>query len=62
MRRAITPFNFPHPINLGKTGSAPAAGNIVVLKPARHLMVCSGIRRLWRSGAPSSQVSGASWP
>jgi len=31
---AITPWNFPHQINLAKIGPALAAGNTVVLKPA----------------------------
>ena len=31
---AITPWNFPHQINLAKVGPALAAGNTVVLKPA----------------------------
>ncbi|GAA0855069.1 aldehyde dehydrogenase [Streptosporangium amethystogenes subsp. fukuiense] len=31
---AITPWNFPHQINLAKLGPALAAGNTVVLKPA----------------------------
>ncbi|WP_372727476.1 aldehyde dehydrogenase [Nocardioides sp.] len=31
---AITPWNFPNQINLGKIGPALAAGNTVVLKPA----------------------------
>ena len=39
MERAITPFNFPHQINLAKAGSALAAGDTVVLKPARRPMV-----------------------
>ncbi|WP_428340539.1 aldehyde dehydrogenase [Mycobacterium sp.] len=31
---AITPWNFPHQINLAKIGPALAAGNTVILKPA----------------------------
>ena len=31
---AITPWNFPHQINLAKIGPALAAGNTLVLKPA----------------------------
>lgn len=31
---AVTPWNFPHQINLAKLGPALAAGNTVVLKPA----------------------------
>ncbi len=31
---AVTPWNFPHQINLAKIGPALAAGNTVVLKPA----------------------------
>lgn len=31
---AVTPWNFPHQINLAKVGPALAAGNTVVLKPA----------------------------
>jgi acyl-CoA reductase-like NAD-dependent aldehyde dehydrogenase len=54
MERAITPFNFPHQINLAKAGSALAAGDTVVLKPARRPMVRNGIRRICRSGATSS--------
>jgi len=59
MERAITPFNFPHQINLAKAGSALAAGDTVVLKPARRPMVRNSIRRICRSGATSSQAPGA---
>src|SRR5690349_18777871 len=31
---AITPWNFPHQINLAKVGPALAAGNTLILKPA----------------------------
>jgi aldehyde dehydrogenase (NAD+) len=31
---AVTPWNFPHQINLAKLGPALAAGNTVILKPA----------------------------
>ena len=31
---AITPWNFPHQINIAKVAPALAAGNTVVLKPA----------------------------
>ncbi|HUM00409.1 MAG TPA: aldehyde dehydrogenase, partial [Mycobacterium sp.] len=39
---AITPFNFPHQLNLAKLGSALAAGNTVVLKPAPETPWCAG--------------------
>lgn len=32
---AITPWNFPHQINLAKVGPALAAGNTLILKPPR---------------------------
>ncbi|WP_445168890.1 aldehyde dehydrogenase [Mycolicibacterium sp. Dal123E01] len=38
---AITPFNFPHQINLAKIGPALAAGNTVVLKPAPETPWCA---------------------
>ncbi|WP_167098133.1 aldehyde dehydrogenase [Mycobacterium sp. DL592] len=38
---AITPFNFPHQLNLAKLGSALAAGNTVVLKPAPETPWCA---------------------
>ena len=38
---AITPWNFPHQINLAKLGSALAAGNTVVLKPAPDTPWCA---------------------
>lgn len=38
---AITPFNFPHQINLAKLGPALAAGNTVVLKPAPETPWCA---------------------
>ena len=38
---AITPFNFPHQINLAKIGPALAAGNTVVLKPAPDTPWCA---------------------
>lgn len=37
---AITPWNFPHQINLAKVGPALAAGNTVVLKPAPDTPWC----------------------
>ncbi|RJL31705.1 aldehyde dehydrogenase [Bailinhaonella thermotolerans] len=37
---AITPWNFPHQINLAKLGPALAAGNTVVLKPAPDTPWC----------------------
>ncbi|MGW5453801.1 aldehyde dehydrogenase [Nocardia sp. NPDC003979] len=37
---AITPWNFPHQINLAKIGPALAAGNTVVLKPAPDTPWC----------------------
>ncbi len=38
---AITPWNFPHQINLAKIGAAMAAGNTVVLKPAPDTPWCA---------------------
>ncbi len=38
---AITPWNFPHQINLAKIGPAMAAGNTVVLKPAPDTPWCA---------------------
>jgi len=38
---AVTPFNFPHQINLAKLGPALAAGNTVVLKPAPETPWCA---------------------
>lgn len=38
---AITPWNFPHHLNLAKIGSALAAGNTVVLKPAPDTPWCA---------------------
>lgn len=38
---AVTPFNFPHQLNLAKLGSALAAGNTVVLKPAPETPWCA---------------------
>jgi aldehyde dehydrogenase (NAD+) len=38
---AITPFNFPHQLNLAKLGSALAAGNTVVLKAAPETPWCA---------------------
>src|ERR1700738_1935235 len=38
---AITPWNFPHQINLAKLGPALAAGNTVVLKPAQDTPRCA---------------------
>ena len=38
---AITPFNFPHQINLAKIGPALAAGNTVVVKPAPDTPWCA---------------------
>ncbi|WP_101951837.1 aldehyde dehydrogenase [Mycobacterium sp. 3519A] len=40
---AITPWNFPHQINLAKLGPALAAGNTVVLKPAPDTPWCAAI-------------------
>lgn len=45
---AITPWNFPHQINLAKIGPALAAGNTVVLKPAPD--------------TPGAQRFSVSWP
>ncbi|MEO8814509.1 MAG: aldehyde dehydrogenase [Mycobacterium sp.] len=38
---AVTPWNFPHQINFAKLGSALAAGNTVVLKPAPDTPWCA---------------------
>ncbi|MCH9735283.1 MAG: aldehyde dehydrogenase [Actinomycetia bacterium] len=38
---AVTPWNFPHQINLAKIGPALAAGNTVVLKPAPDTPWCA---------------------
>ena len=38
---AITPWNFPHQINLAKLGPALAAGNTMVLKPAPDTPWCA---------------------
>ena len=38
---AITPWNFPHQINLAKLGPALAAGNTVILKPAPDTPWCA---------------------
>ena len=40
---AITPWNFPHQINLAKIGPALAAGNTVVLKPAPDAPWCAAV-------------------
>jgi len=40
---AITPWNFPHQINLAKLGPALAAGNTTVLKPAPDTPWCAAI-------------------
>src|ERR1700751_6409861 len=40
---AITPWNFPHQINLAKLGPALVAGNTVVLKPAPDTPWCAAI-------------------
>ncbi|BBX76091.1 aldehyde dehydrogenase [Mycobacterium shinjukuense] len=40
---AITPWNFPHQINLAKLGLALAAGNTVVLKPAPDTPWCAAV-------------------
>src|SRR3954467_6957127 len=40
---AITPWNFPHQINLAKLGPALAAGNTVVLKSAPDTPWCAAI-------------------
>ena len=40
---AITPWNFPHQINLAKVVPALAAGNTVVLKPAPDTPWCASI-------------------
>lgn len=40
---AITPWNFPHQINLAKIGPALAGGNTVVLKPAPDTPWCGAI-------------------
>ena len=51
---AITPWNFPHQINLAKIGPALAAGNTLVLKPAP---TPRGARRCWASSSPSTLIS-----
>jgi aldehyde dehydrogenase (NAD+) len=38
---AITPWNFPHQLNLAKVGPALAAGNTIVLKPAPDTPWCA---------------------
>lgn len=40
---AVTPWNFPHQINLAKLGPALAAGNTVVLKPAPDTPWCAAV-------------------
>jgi aldehyde dehydrogenase (NAD+) len=40
---AITPWNFPHQINLAKIGPALAAGNTIVLKPAPDTPWCAAV-------------------
>ncbi|BBZ77863.1 aldehyde dehydrogenase [Mycolicibacterium anyangense] len=40
---AITPWNFPHQINLAKLGPALAAGNTLVLKPAPDTPWCAAV-------------------
>jgi len=40
---AITPWNFPHQINLAKVGPALAAGNTLVLKPAPDTPWCATV-------------------
>ena len=43
MVAAITPWNFPHQINLAKIGPALAAGCTVVLKPAPDTPWCAAL-------------------
>src|ERR1700742_797259 len=40
---AITPWNFPHQINLAKIGPALAAGNTLILKPAPDTPWCAAV-------------------
>jgi aldehyde dehydrogenase (NAD+) len=40
---AITPWNFPHQLNLAKIGAALATGNTVVLKPAPDTPWCAAV-------------------
>ncbi|BBY24381.1 aldehyde dehydrogenase [Mycobacterium stomatepiae] len=40
---AITPWNFPHQINLAKIGPALAVGNTVILKPAPDTPWCAAV-------------------
>src|SRR3984885_4479772 len=40
---AVTPWNFPHQINLAKLGPALAAGNTIVLKPAPDTPWCAAV-------------------
>ncbi len=46
---AITPWNFPHQINLAKVGPALAAGNTLILKPAPDTP--------WAAAVPSARSS-----
>ena len=53
---AITPWNFPHQINLAKLGPALAAGNTVVLKPAPDTPWSAAVLgRADRSSTPTSR-------
>ena len=40
---AITPWNFPHQLNLAKIGPALGAGNTIVLKPAPDTPWCASV-------------------
>ena len=40
---AITPWNFPHQLNLAKLGPALGAGNTIVLKPAPDTPWCASV-------------------
>ncbi|GAB5902887.1 aldehyde dehydrogenase [Mycobacteroides chelonae] len=40
---AVTPWNFPHQINLAKVGPALAAGNTLILKPAPDTPWCAAV-------------------
>ena len=53
---AITPWNFPHQINLAKVGPALAAGCTVVLKPAPDTPWCaSAVAAHRRRARPTSR-------
>ena len=61
---AITPWNFPHQINLAKLGPALAAGNTVVLKPAPDTPWCAAVlgELIARAHRHPARVSSTSSP